>query len=85
MSLARKPGIDTLIFFWLAICLWIAGWVLSVLPVLYSFAGNGENNPIAPGTLGMIAVFCFAAAAVISIVVLHKVIAMLVYLVHKKP
>ncbi|MGC0269457.1 hypothetical protein ACPROK_07670 [Glutamicibacter soli] len=85
MSSTRKPGYDTLVFFWFAVILWVLG-IVSIYANTY-FLMNGAITTDAWGltVLAMAATGFFLLAGIFSIVVAHKIIAMLIYLVHSKP
>ncbi|MGR6902279.1 hypothetical protein [Glutamicibacter creatinolyticus] len=80
----RKPGYDTLMYFWFAIALVVVASGVSLLG--FGFQGN-EEGPNLQGLaiLGLVSAGCYVVAGIFGLVVVHKCIAMLVYLVHHKP
>lgn len=84
MSARTKPGFDTLVFFWLAIVLGAVGTILSVFE-FQALSGGAIQSVIGVTPLGMAAIGCYVVASVFVVVTAHKIIAMLIYLVHKKP
>lgn len=85
MSADRKPGYDTLVFFWFAIVLWCLGSIVQLFNIQLLPAENLEAAASGLPLLVFMVVGCYLLAAIFSIVVLHKCIAMLIYLVHRKP
>ncbi|TLK51947.1 hypothetical protein [Glutamicibacter sp. V16R2B1] len=80
----RKPGYDTLMYFWFAMVLVVVA--IAVHLVGLSFLTNGEEpNLQALAIVGMVSAGCYVVAGIFGLVVVHKCIAMLVYLVHHKP
>ncbi|ALQ29405.1 hypothetical protein AA310_16205 [Arthrobacter sp. YC-RL1] len=85
MSSTRKPGYDTLVFFWFAIVLWVLGIASMSAQPYFLLIGAITVNSWGLTVLSMAGIGFFLLAGVFSIVVVHKIIAMLVYLVHGKP
>lgn len=82
MSGRGKPGYDTLMFFWCGIFLWLIGVVTTSLGTLFQINGSLGINIFGMTAVHVIGLGCFAGAAIFGVVVAHKCIAMLVYLVH---
>lgn len=85
MSSTRKPGYDTLVFFWFAIILWVLGIVSVYANAYFLMNGATTTNSWGLTVLSMAATGFFLLAGIFSIVVAHKIIAMLIYLVHRNP
>ncbi|MER8024529.1 hypothetical protein [Glutamicibacter protophormiae] len=85
MSSTRKPGYDTLVFFWCAIICWVLGIASSSANAYFMQNGAITINSWGLTVASMSAIGLFLLAGIFSIVVLHKIIAMLIYLVHRKP
>lgn len=82
MSGRTKPGFDTLVCFWCSINLWLAGILTLTMGTLFNINGAMGVNILGLTIVQMIGIGCFAGAAIFGVVVVHKVIAMLIYLVH---
>ncbi|MGP9784083.1 hypothetical protein ACT3UQ_16670 [Glutamicibacter sp. AOP12-B1-11] len=79
----KKPGYDTLIYFWLSIALSFLGFFLLFFGAQLAFR-DGDPNPLALSPFELASTGCFALAFIFGLVVIHKIIAMLMFLVHKK-
>jgi len=82
MSGRSKPGYDTLVFFWCSILLWIAGTVVISMGTLFQINGTMNVNMLGLTLVEMIGFGCFTGATIFGVIVAHKIIAMLIYLVH---
>ncbi|WP_159610846.1 hypothetical protein [Glutamicibacter sp. JC586] len=82
MAVRGKPGIDTLVFFWCGILLWIIGVATTSLGTLFQINSSLGLNIFGMTVVHVIGLGCFVGAGIFSIIVAHKIIAMLVYLVH---
>lgn len=82
MTIVRKPGADTLVYFWFAVALSVLGLVIGQIGSVLLLRGELERNILHVSTLHLVAWGCYTGALIFTIVVMHKVIAMLIYLVH---
>lgn len=80
MSTRKKPGRDTLVFFWTAVVLGTLG---ALIPSLGARVLGLNLETLV--MLQMVSALLFVTAGILGLVVVHKVIAMLMYLVHHKP
>ncbi|WP_190264206.1 hypothetical protein [Glutamicibacter nicotianae] len=82
MAVVKKPGADALVYFWFAISLAVLGVVIGQIGAVMMLNGTLELNVLNVTTLHLVAWGCYAGAAIFTIVVMHKALAMLIYLVH---
>lgn len=79
----KKPGRDTLIFFWLMIALSVIGFLLQAIGIQRSYQ-DGGSNILALSGFEVAGYGCFLVSFIFGIVVMHKVIAMMIHLVHAR-
>lgn len=84
MTARKKPGSDTLAYFWCAIGLMALAILISMLAPLLIASDSLEDNMLGLTTVGLISAGCWTGALIFSVVVMHKIIAMLIYLVHEQ-
>lgn len=84
MSKQSIPGTDALVYFWFAMILSLIGVLTTVANAYLLAQGQIGVNTWGLTPLGMVTVGCYLIALVFGIVVIHKVIAMLIYLVRSK-
>lgn len=82
MPVVKKPGADTLVYFWFAVGLAVLGMVIQQIGAIMMLKGALELNILEVTTLHLVAWGCYTGALIFTIVVMHKAIAMLIYLVH---
>lgn len=82
MAVVKKPGADALVYFWFAISLAVLGVVIEQIGAVMMLNRALELNVLNVTTLHLVAWGCYAGAAIFTIVVMHKALAMLIYLVH---
>ena len=82
MAVVKRPGADALVYFWFAISLAVLGVVIGQIGAVMMLNGTLELNVLNVTTLHLVAWGCYAGAAIFTIVVMHKALAMLIYLVH---
>ncbi|MDR4534712.1 hypothetical protein [Glutamicibacter sp. PS] len=85
MSVRRKPGYDTLVYFWCAVGLAFVGAILQGIDAASRVHASGSMNYLLITPMNIGAWGCYLLSSVFFLVVAHKVIAMLVYLVHHRP
>ncbi|WP_404289197.1 hypothetical protein [Glutamicibacter arilaitensis] len=79
----KKPGYYTLIYFWLSIALSFLGFFVQLFGAQLTFR-DGDPNPLALSPFEIASIGCFTLAFIFGLVVIHKIIAMLMFLVQKK-
>ncbi|MGV2855697.1 hypothetical protein ACNPON_12640 [Glutamicibacter sp. AGC13] len=84
MPVVKKPGADTLVYFWFAVGLAVLGMVIQQIGAVMMLNGSLELNVLEVTTLHLVAWGCYAGSAIFTIVVMHKALAMLIYLVHHR-
>ncbi|MFC9935258.1 hypothetical protein [Glutamicibacter sp. NPDC127525] len=84
MPVVKKPGADTLVYFWFAVGLAVLGMVIQQIGAVMMLNGSLELNVLEVTTLHLVAWGCYTGALIFTIVVMHKAIAMLIYLVHHR-
>lgn len=84
MPVVKKPGADTLVYFWFAVGLAALGMVIQQIGAVMMLNGSLELNVLEVTTLHLVAWGCYAGSAIFTIVVMHKALAMLIYLVHHR-
>ncbi|RWZ83135.1 hypothetical protein [Glutamicibacter sp. HZAU] len=82
MPVVRKPGADALVYFWFAVGLSVLGVVVQQIGTFLMLNATLELNVLEVTTLHLVAWGCYTGAAIFTIVVMHKALAMLIYLVH---
>ncbi|MGO2806759.1 MAG: hypothetical protein ACTIBK_13660 [Glutamicibacter arilaitensis] len=82
MPVVKKPGADTLVYFWFAVGLAVLGMVIQQIGAIMMLNGALKLNILEVTTLHLVAWGCYTGALIFTIVVMHKAIAMLIYLVH---
>lgn len=79
----KKPGNDTLIYFWLMIVLSVIGFLLQAIGLQRSYQDSGSNI-LALSGFEIAGYGCFLVSFIFGIVVTHKIIAMMIHLVHAR-
>lgn len=80
MTTRKKPGRDTLTFFWSGVAVYLLGLLVPQIAILPALRLDFQVAQ----TLQVVSLLCFIVAGVLGVIVMHKVISMVVYLVHHK-
>ncbi|MCW4467194.1 hypothetical protein OK351_17070 [Glutamicibacter sp. MNS18] len=80
----KKPGNDVLVWFWIAVALPVVAAIIQTIENQRIFEGDVARNILNLTPLLTVAVGLYLLAGIFWIVVIHKALSMLRYLVHSR-